>query len=362
VNIALITGIFPPDIGGPASFVPKLAQYLGSRAHNVKVITLANQPKITSTSNDEVIRVKRTIFIPLRFIIVLLKIIVLPSGTILFANGLHQEVGISLLLRKRKAVAKIVGDPVWERARNKGETNLSIEEFNSSRLGNKHLLQRKLLVFALNRFQLVTCPSKELCTLVEKWGVKKSIVYIGNGVNLDFDDSSSEKEFDLICVSRLVPWKNIETHIEIAAALNLRILVIGSGPLESKLKNLATSLNCKATFSGEKSTEEVKQLMRRSKVFILLSSYEGMSFALLEAMAIGLPSIVSDIAANKEVISHRNEGLVINSSDWRSQLYLVEEMFRNSDVYLSYSMNAKNKVKNEFEETSQLRKMEELLK
>jgi glycosyltransferase involved in cell wall biosynthesis len=362
VNVTLITGIFPPDIGGPATFIPKFARYLQSRNHTVRVITLADQPKLKVKKDFKVVRLRRRIFLPLRFFIVFLKVLTLSSDTTLFANGLHEEVGISILLRRRKAIAKIVGDPIWERARNKGETNLSIDEFNKQPLKKKYSFQRKLLVFALNRFLLVTCPSKELCALVANWGVTRPTVFIGNGVNLDFAYKPHEKEFDLICVSRLVSWKNIERHVEIAAALRLKILVVGSGPLEKELKNLAVKLNCEATFTGEKSGEEVRQLMGRSKVFILLSTYEGMSFALLEAMANGLPSIVSNIPANKEVITHGREGLVIDPLNWETDQYLIEELFQNTDVYQQYSANARKSVQDDYEETNQFRKLEELLK
>ena len=59
-----------------------------------------------------------------------------------FSNGLFQETAICLLFLKKKSVAKVVGDPVWERARNKGRTNLNIVDFSNSKLSINQRFQR----------------------------------------------------------------------------------------------------------------------------------------------------------------------------------------------------------------------------
>ena len=47
MDILITVGIFPPDIGGPASFVPKIAKYLINKGHNVKIICLSDKEHLT---------------------------------------------------------------------------------------------------------------------------------------------------------------------------------------------------------------------------------------------------------------------------------------------------------------------------
>ena len=362
MKVALISGIFPPDIGGPATFIPRFASFLQSRNHEVKVLTLADNLKNPVKNTFAVKRIRRSIPLPVRFWYVVVKVSLLPPKTAVFANGLHEEVGVSLFIRKRSSVAKIVGDPVWERARNNGDTDLTIIDFNQTKLKLKYKIQRILLVFSLNKFDNITCPSQELCEFVASWGVKKPISFIGNGVNVDLLPEETDEEFDLICVSRLVPWKNIDKHLEISAALNLKIAVVGSGPLESSLKEFAKKINCKATFFGELDGQAVRSLLSKSRVFILLSNYEGMSFALLEAMALGLPSIVSDIPANQEVVLNGVSGIVVNPMDWKKSTKFLEELFHNNEKYQRFSNQARKEVLEKFDEYEKFSSAESLLK
>jgi hypothetical protein len=64
------------------------------------------------------------------------------------ANGLHEEAGIATLFGSRALVAKIVGDPIWERYRNSRKTKVTISEFQTTKLPYSLKYQRKLLVWS----------------------------------------------------------------------------------------------------------------------------------------------------------------------------------------------------------------------
>jgi len=361
MKILLITGIYPPDIGGPATYIPELANYLTNQGHKVRILTLAENVKKSKDELTHVIRVQRKMVKIPRMLITIWKIIWTPSDYKIFANGLHEEVGLSLFLRNRYAIAKIVGDPVWERSRNKNVTSKSIKGFNESRLPTQSYIERVLLRYSLNRFQAITCPSEDLCKIVESWGVTKPIKFIANGVLVRDAIPISQKEYDLICVSRLVSWKNIKKHIEIASQLDLKIAIVGSGPEESELMALAKSLGCNATFFGETSKIKIEELLNSSKVFILLSEYEGLSFSLLEAMSFGLPAIVSDIEANSSVVRDEIDGLVINADNWQSSKLQILKLFSDENYYKKISLNAQNRISKEFNAVTQFAKVEKLL-
>jgi glycosyltransferase involved in cell wall biosynthesis len=198
--------------------------------------------------------------------------------------------------------------------------------------------------------------------MVDEWGTIENIQHIANGTEISDPTLQYEKEFDLICVSRLVSWKNIDRHIEIARVLNLKLAIIGSGPEENNLKILSKGSNCKVTFFGELSQPEILVLMRKSKAFILLSEYEGLSYSLIEALASGLPAIVSNIDANTQVVRHDIEGVVMHLDKWEHSLAQVKKMFQDNVIYSRYSAAARLRVIDQFEINKQLSKMEELLK
>ena len=66
MNILITVGIFPPDIGGPASFVPKISDFLIENGHNVKIICLSEVGNINTEDNFDVIRIKRSNNLKLR--------------------------------------------------------------------------------------------------------------------------------------------------------------------------------------------------------------------------------------------------------------------------------------------------------
>jgi len=312
VKILLISGIYPPDDGGPAKFVPQFATHLMSQGHQVKVITLTDTNRTKDKFPYSVKFIKRSLPRPVRMILTTLQII---KGSIrsdvIFSNGLYEETGIAIRLTHTPTLGKIVGDPVWERVRNSGKTTLTIDSFNNELPDG---IQRKLLRFALNGFSGIITPSQQLADFVKNWGISKPVSVIPNGVQI-LGMTKQSKEFDLITVSRLVPWKNVDLIIRIAAKKNLKLCVIGDGPENLKLRTLATELNAQVTFTGALAQDEVSPQVAKAKYFALLSTYEGMSFALLEALGAGIPAIVSNAAGNVAVIQNGLNGYVVDISN-----------------------------------------------
>jgi len=112
MNILIVTGIFPPDIGGPATYVPAVSAELAKRGHNITVVTLSD----SLAHNDRsypfgIVRIRRAVFKPWRFLLTVAAIV--RNGRradLIYVNGLYPEaVAANFLLRKPLA-QKIVGD------------------------------------------------------------------------------------------------------------------------------------------------------------------------------------------------------------------------------------------------------------
>ena len=117
----IISGIYPPDIGGPATFAENLIYELNSRGYNVTLLSLCEQKShIIRRQNFTLIRFSRKYPKFLRFIFItfLTRILIFGKDLVL-ATGMHEEVGLALLGSKTLSIAKIVGNPIWERSMNR---------------------------------------------------------------------------------------------------------------------------------------------------------------------------------------------------------------------------------------------------
>ena len=96
------------------------------------------------------------------------------------------------------------------------------------------------------------------------------------------------------------------------------LVLVGDGPQRSELEGLARELNLgpeRVRFQGRVENTEVPAWLRAGDIFALTSPSEGFSCSLLEAMASGLPSVVSDITANRQLVDHEVHGLLAPWND-----------------------------------------------
>ena len=157
-------------------------------------------------------------------------------------------------------------------------------------------------------------------------GVAKNKVHsIPNGVEIKSShkrDYAPRDPMVIAFVGRLHPQKGMGTllnALKLATrekpGLSWQLNVAGTGPLERELKTMANELgiNRQVEFLGH--IQGVDALLDQSDCFVLPSLSEGMSNALLEAMAHGLPCVATDIAGNNSLIQHHHNGLLVRPED-----------------------------------------------
>jgi glycosyltransferase involved in cell wall biosynthesis len=348
LKILITTGIYPPDIGGPATFVPKLVEESIKADNQVIVVTLAENAYQESGLKYEVIAIKRHQNIVVRSLKVILALSKqLGSVDAVFSNGLYPETASLLKIFKiRKSLAKIVGDPVWEKARNQNRTGMNLTDFITGKPSIKDRILRWIYLLSWNQFSALTCPSEELCGVIKGLGVRPSIFYIPNGVDIR-PEEIQHKKYDLVCVSRLVSWKNLDVVIEAAILTGSSLAIVGDGPMRGELTRLVGDKDKRIEFLGNKSSEQVSKIMGQSKIFVQVSDYEGMSFSLLEAMAGGLVPIVSTAIGNIAVIKNNQNGRAITINV--AQLALtIQEVLSNQSEFEALSEAAIKTVREHF--------------
>ena len=349
MKILITSGIYPPELGGPATFVPQLAKYLSRSGHAVKVVTLGEKYGnhgeeweiiYVPRHNNRVIRI-------IRSILTLRKEIM--NSDFIFCNGLYVETGVALRICARPSIAKIVGDPVWERYRNNHKGKIDLPSIHEFKLNIFQTLERKFFTYCLSNFTEVICPSGELIAQVQKWGIENPVSYIPNPIELmKAVIGDSGKYYDVITVSRLVSWKNIDKLISVCSKNNWKLAIIGSGPEEERLVKLASVSKSKVEFLGQKPSDQIPKYLKKSKTFALVSDYEGMSFALLQALSCGVPVVVSNNAGNMGVVIDGYNGLTCSLPDMKDLESQLSILLNDKELASKLSTLGRVSVENNF--------------
>lgn len=318
MRIVIATGIFPPDIGGPASYVPRIAAALTDRGHAVEVVTLADDPSKAQADDYpfKVHRLARAQARPLRMARTIASIAGRARrADVVLANGLYLETALAKTLTGRPAVAKVVGDTIWERARHAGRTE-SLDAFQAARLPLRWSAMRALQSAWIRVFDRILTPSSYLKRIAIGWGVPASAVeVIYNAVPLPLPDDAVPPAYDIVSVGRLVPWKGFEDLIRVAARRKWSLRIVGDGPISAHLGELARTEGATVAFSGHVAQAQVASAIRSARVFVLNSSYEGLPHIVLEAMSAGVPVIASAAGGTPETIDDGRTGRLIPVGD-----------------------------------------------
>ena len=376
MKILITVGIFPPDIGGPASFVPKIAKLLQEKGFEVTIICLSNE-KIVDNESFKIIRILRNQNLMIRWIKTIFKMIYNGrNADTIFVNGLPMEAYIANLFLRKKLIRKIVGDWAWERGRNKAIINDSFDEFQK----NKHNLHLEIAKFSrgwtATKADLVITPSVHLKNVVKNWGVSENnLKVIYNGTNIQSKITKKENEvLHFITVGRLAPWKNIDKIIQAMAILNEKgfnfiFNIVGSGPLNEKLKILVKELKLenKIFFLGQKNTEELNKIYLDSDIYIQASGYEGLPHVILEAINFNLSIISTPVGGTNEILLDGKNGWILKLKDKKAPdefdlQEIIYELVDNKTKSNNLIHNAKEYLIENFDEDKNMNKYIELFK
>jgi glycosyltransferase involved in cell wall biosynthesis len=338
-KILIATGIFPPDIGGPATYSKLLLDELPNRGLAVKVVSFGavrHLPKV------------------IRHFIYFLKI--LRKGffvDVIFAQdpvsvGLPSVLAAKIL--RKKFILKVVGDYAWEQFQIKNEKLKSkndkgkfktLEEFQVEKYDFLTELRRKIEHWVAKKADKIIVPSEYLKKIVGTWGAENNKIIVvynafkNESISAAEGVSAAGKSY-IVSAGRLVPWKGFDVLIEIIKELpeEIKLKIIGSGPdrkkLEFKIKNLG--LSERIDLVGQLPHQEFLQCLAGAEIFVLNTAYEGLSHVILEAMACGIPVITTDIGGNPEVIKSGYNGILVEYNNKEQFKKAISELHNNPDL------------------------------
>ena len=321
MRILVTVGIFPPDIGGPATFVPKIAKYFQDELnYEIEILTLSDNKNSNINDDFSVKRIDRNLPIIYRWLKTIFTIYKLGKNKdLIFVNGLGTETTIANIFLKKKIIRKIVGDPVWERAYSKAKISESFDEFQVKNYGFSISLQKKVRSFSIKKSDIVVTPSKHLKNFILNLGFKNKIEIINNGVFIPEENTNifTNDQINITIVSRLVSHKNIKKIIRAIADLNdplVYLNIIGDGPELNQLQKISLESNNKDNiiFHGKLNRDDINHIFLNSDIYIQASNYEGLPHSLLEAMSYGIPVLCTPVGECKEILGNEDRGYILD--------------------------------------------------
>ncbi|MEM9946301.1 MAG: glycosyltransferase [Cyanobacteria bacterium P01_D01_bin.36] len=137
------------------------------------------------------------------------------------------------------------------------------------------------------------------------------------------------------CVARLSAQKNhallLDSYSMLSDELRARshLLLVGEGELREELEAQVKRLGLQkhVTFSGYR--KDIPQLLQAMDIFLLSSDFEGLPFAMLEAMAMGLPTVATAVPGNKDALIHRKTGSLVPPNQASAFKQAIADLIEN---------------------------------
>ena len=343
MKIVLATPLYPPEIGGPATYSKELAERLRD-AQDVTIVAYATtSEKVAGTTLLTVSKRRPLPVRLLKFAWVLFK--AARGADVIYAqNAVAAGLPAVIIGRMRRVpvVIKFVGDEAWERATQLRLTSRQLEDFLAD--PKEATLKIKILMhiqrFALRRADMVTTPSAYLAEAVLKtYGVARGRM----AVNYNAAEKTEVLPFapqpmkhQMVVTARLVEWKGIAGVIRAIALLahdfpDVQLLIAGDGPEEENLKKLSADFGIQkhVTFLGRVSRAETWHIRKTSEVYVLNSTYEGLPHTALTSFAAEIPIVATNIPGTNEAVYDGQSGLLVEPGDDAGLARAVARLFND---------------------------------
>jgi glycosyltransferase involved in cell wall biosynthesis len=179
---------------------------------------------------------------------------------------------------------------------------------------------------------------------------------IRNGVNpADFSPGAAAPTHDLIFAARMHRQKNPAFVIEIMKALHgtgVTLLMVGGGELEAEVRTLAQrhGVQDAITFTGALPRGETISALRRARLYLFPSLWEGLPIGPIEAMMLGLPVIGSQIPGTDEVVAHERTGILISGFNPCDYAAAILRLLRDAALFKQMSDAARDHATQHFDQ------------
>lgn len=374
-KVLLISNIFPPAIGGPATFGVRLGERLSRDGYRVTFVCATAAPaEMDGQYPFKVIRagtkgnrLLREMNMRCRLALAML------NADMVYCMGLEHQTHWAARITRKKYTLRIGGDSVWERARNAGITRLEPESFyrqsTSEDRAYVHVEERRRIA-QLGDASAIIYVSNYLKNLAQLWSGKQRPpeFVVPNAIEPEEAHPVNRREdgelLRVLFVGRQTNWKGVDAVLLAVSRVEGAVLTVaGSGPAWPGSADLAVrlGLSSRAEFLDRVHGNEVQNLMRSHHVLVLPSLYEGMSNTLIEAGAAGLACIASNRGGNPELILDGESGLLVDPFDTESLAALLTLLMNDEERRVELATRHQERIVREFKLPDSIRRTIQIL-
>lgn len=165
---------------------------------------------------------------------------------------------------------------------------------------------------------------------------------------------SNKSEFIILNIARHIPQKKIDKLIDgfhqyLKINYNSKLVLVGNGPDNTKLKEKAKNLNINHKINWINYAENIESIFKISDVFCLTSDYEGLGLVLLESLLLRRPIITINKSAMKEIVVHNYNGISLNENFSSNDLSKAfKEINFNPKLRSTFQKNGIKLIKKKF--------------
>lgn len=227
-----------------------------------------------------------------------------------------------------------------------------VSERNNPNSKDRSKIVRKIADILYLRAYKIVFQTEEVKEMFNCKIQSKSVV-IPNPINENLPSIyEKERSKKIVAIGRLAPQKNFELLINSFAEVHkyekkFKLIIYGEGPLKEKLNNQIRKLSLEDFVELPGYVNDVNEQIRDAYMYVSSSNYEGISNAMLESMALGIPSICTDcpVGGARMVIKSNINGILIPTNDQKELTDKILFLINNPSHAKKMSMEARKVVK-----------------
>jgi glycosyltransferase involved in cell wall biosynthesis len=327
LRVLIVVGIWPPEVGGPASHGPELGRFLLARGHDVRAVTSAGPDGPAPTGVPETTwRRDRP------------RLVRMATGTltlaaaarwpdVVYSSGLYYKSTLAAAINRVPLVVKLTTDPAFERSRSLGLFHGDIAAFQQPHPGIAIRYLKHIRNSLLSRAVQVLIPSRYLAEFALGWGLAADRVTVVPNPAPPVGQLPSRDELrqrlgidrpTFVFAGRLVAAKNLQLAVSALARVpGARLILIGDGPERRRLQEVIAraGLHDRIALKSALPRGEVLEWLGAADAALLSSAWENFPHAAVEALAVGTPVVATAVGGVPEVIESGVNGIVVPAGD-----------------------------------------------
>ncbi len=201
----------------------------------------------------------------------------------------------------------------------------------------------------INKFDLVVVRGSNAKKYILDTDYAKRLEVITGSVLTDIKYMQKDRKVDVVFVGRLAEYKQPELFIDIIANVvrdipGLRVKIAGDGPLMHSLQERVRTNNLENNIEFLGKVKDIPTLLGNSKILVLTSRWEGVSIAMLEAMALGVVPVVSNVGDLGDYVESDVTGYIFESDHLQEFRRAIVSTLQDNERWSRLSESARQKV------------------